>query len=219
MCARTLECKSKRADWFKWVFIPQIKNDRAGFPAYKVEEIPIIKSPSHRRTWGTSNRQNLIRVCSVYRSARSVPWLGEKTLTLTKDKTWQATIKTRGHQNPPLHLRSRIAWFWGAIVGPKNLATPAHFILSPRPTPRKKKCLRTNKESPNCQAASPRTILSSTNRDYGGEERHATEGMLAEHPKKNDKYCGSAMGDWWRSNSERNCHLHIKCPQLTFWSH
>ena len=104
-------------------------------------------------------------------------------------------------------------------VGPKNLATPAHFILSSRPIPRKKKYPRTNKESPNCQAVSPRTILSSASRDYGGEEWHATESMLAEHPKKKDKYCGSAIGAWGRSNSGRNCHLRIKCPQLTFWPH
>ena len=104
-------------------------------------------------------------------------------------------------------------------VGSKNLATPAHFILNPRPTPRKEKCPRTNEESPNFQAASPRTILSSANRDYRREERHAIKGSLAEYPKKKDKYCGSAMGAWWRSNSGRNCHLRIKCPQLTFWPH
>ena len=35
-------------------------------------------------------------------------------------------------------------------VGPKDLTTPAHFISSPGPTPRKKKCPRTNKEGPSC---------------------------------------------------------------------
>ena len=104
-------------------------------------------------------------------------------------------------------------------VGSKNLTTPAHFILGLRPTPRKKKCPKMNEESPNCQAASPRTILSLANRDYRGEERHAIKGRLAKHPKKKDKYCGSAMGAWWRSNSRRNYHLRIKCPQLTFWPH
>ena len=79
-------------------------------------------------------------------------------------------------------------------MGSKNLTTPAHFILGPRPMPRRKKCPRTNEESPNCQAASPRTILSSANRDYRGEEWHAIKGRLTEHPKKKDKYCGSAMG-------------------------
>ena len=102
-------------------------------------------------------------------------------------------------------------------MGSKILATLAHFILNPRPTPRKKKHSRTNEKSPNCQAASPRTIPSSANRDYKGEERHAIKGRLAEHPKKQDKYCGSAMGAWWKNNSRRNCHLYIKYPQLTFW--
>ena len=160
-----------------------------------------------------------MRAHFVYRNARSVPWTDEKTLALMEDKTWQAMIKALGHQNPPLHPRSRTAGFWGAIVGSKSLATPAHFILSPKSTPRKKKCLRTNEESPNCQAASPRTILSSASQDYGGEERHATEDMLAKHPKKKDKYCGSAIGAWWRNYSGRNCHFRIKCPQLTFWPH
>ena len=36
-------------------------------------------------------------------------------------------------------------------VGPKDWATPAHFISSPRPTPRRKKCPRMNKEGPSCQ--------------------------------------------------------------------
>ena len=35
-------------------------------------------------------------------------------------------------------------------VGPKDVATPAHFVSSPRPMPRKKKCPRMNKESPSC---------------------------------------------------------------------
>ena len=105
------------------------------------------------------------------------------------------------------------------LVGSKNLATPAHFILSLRPMPRRKKCPRTNEESPNCQETSPRTILFSANRDHRREERHAIKGSLPGHPKKKDKYSGSTMGAWWKSNSRKNCHLRIKCPQLTFWPH
>ena len=48
-------------------------------------------------------------------------------------------------------------------VEPKNLATLAHFISSPRPTPRRKKCPRMNEKSPNCQETLPRTILSLAN--------------------------------------------------------
>ena len=48
-------------------------------------------------------------------------------------------------------------------VGLKNSVAPAHFIQSPRPMLRRKKCPRMNKESPNCQKTSLRTILSSTN--------------------------------------------------------
>ena len=77
---------------------------------------------------------------------------------------------------------------------PKNLATPAHFISSPRPTPRKKKCPRTNEESPNYQKTLPRTILFSANRDHGRRKRHTTKGSLPEHPKGKHKCNESTMG-------------------------
>ena len=77
--------------------------------------------------------------------------------------------------------------------GVKKFGHLAHFILSLKPTPRKKKCPRTNEESSNCQVASSRTILSLANPDYRGEERHAVKGRLAEYPKKKDKYYWSAM--------------------------
>ena len=48
-------------------------------------------------------------------------------------------------------------------MGPKNLATQAHFMSSSRPTQRKKKCLRMNEEGPNCQGTLPKTILFSAN--------------------------------------------------------
>ena len=65
-----------------------------------------------------------------------------------------------------------------SFVGSKDLATPAHFIPSPRPTPRRKKCPRMNKEGPSCQEMSPRTILSSANQGHGGRKRHALKGSL-----------------------------------------
>ena len=79
-------------------------------------------------------------------------------------------------------------------VEPKNLATPAHFISSPRPTPRRRKCPRTNEEGPNCQETLPRTILFSTNRDHGRRKRHTTKGSLPERPKGKHKCNESAMG-------------------------
>ena len=104
-------------------------------------------------------------------------------------------------------------------MGSKNLPTPAHFMLNPRPTPRRKKCLRTNEEGPNCQETLLRTILSSANQGHGRKKRHAAKGSLLERPKGKHKCNESAMGVWWRSNSMRNCHLRIKCPQLTSWPH
>ena len=78
-------------------------------------------------------------------------------------------------------------------VGSKNLVTPTHFILNPRPTPRRKKCPRMNEESPNCLEISLRTILFLANRDNRREERHAIERSLPEHPKKKT----STVGQPW----------------------
>ena len=45
------------------------------------------------------------------------------------------------------------------FVGPKELAIPSHFISSPWPMPRKKKCSRMNKESLDHQDVLSRTTL------------------------------------------------------------
>ena len=47
------------------------------------------------------------------------------------------------------------------FVGPRSLVTPAHFVLGPRPAPRREKCSRTHEEIPNVLETTPRTILSS----------------------------------------------------------
>ena len=87
MCARTLECKSKEIDWFKWVFIPLIKITILVFPPIKAKEVPTVGLLSHRLTWGAQGCQNLMRTRFVYRSARNVPWTSEKALALMEDKT------------------------------------------------------------------------------------------------------------------------------------
>ena len=63
-------------------------------------------------------------------------------------------------------------------MGLKDLATPAHFIPSPRPTPMRKKCLRMNKEGPSCQEMSLRIILSSVNQGHRRRKRHALKDSL-----------------------------------------
>ena len=97
--------------------------------------------------------------------------------------------------------------------------TPTHFISSPCPMPWRKKCLRMNKESPDCQDILPRTSLSSTNRDQERGKCHATKGSLLECPKGKPKRSRLAIGAWWRSNPKKGRHLHIKYPQLTSWPH
>ena len=70
------------------------------------------------------------------------------------------------------------------FVGPKNSAVPAHFIQSPRPTPRRKKYPRINKERPSYQEALSRTILSSANGNREKEEQHALKDNLPKQPKQ-----------------------------------
>ena len=149
-------------------------------------------------------------VCPVYRSVRNVPLTGKKAMALAEDRTWQAMTRARGHQNPPLRPGSRTAGFWGAIVGPKILETPAYFISSSRPMPMRKKCPRTNKEGPNCQETLPRTILFSANRNHRRRKRHATKGSFPGHPKEKHR-CNET--------ARISCHLRIKYPQLTSWPH
>ena len=79
------------------------------------------------------------------------------------------------------------------MVGPKDLATPTHFISGPRPTSRRKKCPRTKKDGPNCHEMLPRTILFSTNRDHGKRKRYATKGSLPDRPKGKHKCNETAM--------------------------
>ena len=74
--------------------------------------------------------------------------------------------------------------FYLTIVGSKNPAAPTHFIQGPRPMLRRKKHSRMNKESPNCQEISLRTILSLANRNCKKEEWHALKDSLPGCPKQ-----------------------------------
>ena len=105
------------------------------------------------------------------------------------------------------------------IVGPKELATLAHFISSPWPMPRKKKCPKMNKESPDRQDMLLRTTLSSANRDHERGKYHATEGSLLEHPNGESQCRGPPIGAWWRSNPMKSCYIYIKYTQLISWPH
>ena len=69
-------------------------------------------------------------------------------------------------------------------MGPKNSAASTHFIQSPRPTLRRKKYPRINKESPSCQEALPRIIMSSDNRNREKEEQHALKDNLPRRSKQ-----------------------------------
>ena len=79
------------------------------------------------------------------------------------------------------------------FCGAKEFGNPAHFISSPKPAPRRKKCPRMNKEGLNYQETLPRTILFSVNRDRGRKKQHTTNGSLPERPKGKHKCNESVM--------------------------
>ena len=80
------------------------------------------------------------------------------------------------------------------VVGPKILETPAHFISSPRPTLRRKKCPRTNKENLDYQDILPRTTLSSVDQNHGRGKSHAARSSLLKHLKGNPECNGPTIG-------------------------
>ena len=72
------------------------------------------------------------------------------SITFLKNKIW-VTLTVSLKQLLINHIRKVFnITFMENMVEPKNLAIPAHFISSPRPMPRRKKCPRTNEEGPNC---------------------------------------------------------------------
>ena len=100
-------------------------------------------------------------------------------------------------------------------VRPKDLETPAHSISSPRPTPRRKKCPRTNEGNSDLQIVLPRTILSSTSKIMGEKKHHVARGNPLEDRKRDSKSYGPTIGEWGRDKPMRSRHLRIKYPQLT----
>ena len=76
------------------------------------------------------------------------------------------------------------------------MASPTRSISSPMPTPRRKKCPRTNEGNPNCQNVLPRTFLSSTGQNHRRGRHHVARGNPFEDPKRNFKPYGLAIGAW-----------------------
>ena len=81
-------------------------------------------------------------------------------------------------------------------VGPKDLGTLAHFISSPRPMPRRKKCSRMNKGNPDCRDILQRTTLSSTDQNHGRGKRHVARGSPLKHPKGSSEPNGPTIEAW-----------------------
>ena len=75
-------------------------------------------------------------------------------------------------------------------MGPKNLTTPPHFILSPRPTPRRAKWPRTNKESPNSLETLPRMILLLASQIPGGKNSTPAKATSQSTPRRRTSTVG-----------------------------
>ena len=82
------------------------------------------------------------------------------------------------------------------LWGQKVLEASAHSISSPKPTPRRKKCPRTNEWNPDCQNVLPRTTLSSAGQNHRRGRRHVARGNPPEDPKGDSKPYGPAIGAW-----------------------
>ena len=80
------------------------------------------------------------------------------------------------------------------FVGSKDLETPTHLISSPRPTPRSKKCSRTDGENPGLQIVRPKTVISSADHNHGREKRHITQGGPPEDCEGDSRPYGLAIG-------------------------
>ena len=139
MCARTLYCKSKETDWFKWVFIPPIKITVRVFPPIKAKEIPTVGLPSHCLNVG-STKPPEFNEDAPHISKRQEHALDKRKGSGT-DGGWDLTSHDESQRiskrsSPFKEPDSRIL---GAIVGTQNSTASAHFIRGPRPMPRKNK--------------------------------------------------------------------------------
>ena len=78
-------------------------------------------------------------------------------------------------------------------VGSKDLRTLTHLISSPRPTPRSKKCSRTNGENPGLQIIRLKTVISSAGHNHGREKRYVTQGGPPEDREGDSRPYGLAI--------------------------
>ena len=70
------------------------------------------------------------------------------------------------------------------FCGAQELSSPGPLHTGPKAHAEEKKRPRMSKENPSCQETSPRTILSSANRNHKKEEWHALKDSLPGRPKQ-----------------------------------
>ena len=88
------------------------------------------------------------------------------------------------------HDFERLLW------GQKVLQVSAHSIPSPRFTPRRKKCQRTDEGNPYCQNVLPRTTLSSTGQNHKIGRCHVAQDNPLEDHKRDYKPYRLAIKAW-----------------------
>ena len=82
------------------------------------------------------------------------------------------------------------------LWGQRVLKASAHSISSPKPTPRRKRCPRTNEGNPDCQDILSRTTLSSADQNHRRGRCHIARDNLLEDPRGDSKSNGPAIGAW-----------------------
>ena len=131
----------------------------------------------------------------VHRNGRSVPWAGEKALSLMGEQgltSHDIGLRTSKSSSPPEEPGVRIL---RGYCGAKEFGNPGPFHIKPKAHAEEEKVSEDEQKGPNCQETSSRTILFSANRDHGRKKWHATKGSLLERPKGKHKCNETAMGE------------------------
>ena len=86
--------------------------------------------------------------------------------------------------------------FEGLLWGWRIWQSPAYFISSPRPMPRRKKCSRSNEGNPDYQDILPMMTLSSADQNHRRGRHHITRSSPLEDPKGDFEPNGLAIRAW-----------------------
>ena len=97
-------------------------------------ESSTLGSPTCCRTWGTGSRKNLMKVCLVCWSARSMPWAVTKVSSQAKVRCngYRAITVTSKSSFLPEDLERRISRGYCKGIGPRSLLSMCMLGLRPK---------------------------------------------------------------------------------------